>query len=207
MEGSFPGNINEHVIAKQRIIDAVIELPPEKRVAKLIELGVLTDLGGYSSGHFFAGDDPSRFFVFANFKGVPVPMYKSMSHTSNKRGDLNFFVFWGIWESRNSWIMKGDRKEVNEFYGVKELEDISSILTSTFDFDTFIQVQPESGDVNGYIPEGNRITSYQKLNELLGRRFDIDFSKLNAARGDGRINDDTIAQKILNEARGKSQDK
>src|SRR6266404_7576034 len=155
MVEAFPGKetiLDKQIVVRQKIIDAVIELSPEKRVAKLIELGILTDLDDYIWGTVF-----DRFFVFANIEGVPVPIYKSQSHTSDKRSDLDFFVFFGV---RGEWVIKGNRREINNFYGIQALEEISRILTKVFDFDT-----------SEYIPEGKKVADNIELNNLLQKRF------------------------------------
>lgn len=168
---AFGGGAGKPILDKQRIIDAVKEEPPEKRVAKLVELGVLTDLEGYTWGTASA-----RFFVFTNVKGIPVPMYKSLAYTDNKRSDLNFFIFYGC--APNGWFIKGNLKGGNEFYGIRDLENVSGILTSVFDFDTSRRIGSEDEVVEGYVPQGKEIPNYETLNEVLGKRFGIDYSKI-----------------------------
>ena len=155
-------NIGQRQESERELIRSVLEVPKKERVAKLLELGVLTNLEGYTWGNIFG----NRFFVFANFQGIPVPMYKTLKHTGEKRTDLNFFAFFGITPDFE-WVIKGDSKQNNEFYGIKGLESISRILTSVFNFDT-----------SGYVPDGKEVLSSKELNELLERKFEIDFSEL-----------------------------
>lgn len=198
MDKSNIDNIARGPVDKKKVIESVLEQPLEKRVAKLVELGVLKDLEGYTWGNIFdrkntesgKSFDSSRFFVVANVNGVPIPMYKSFKHTADKREDLNFFAFFGVMLS-DHWVIKG--KGTNEFYGVKRLEEISYILTQAFDF--YTSRWKKSGDIvsDGYVPEGREVVDYIKLNELLGRRFSIDFLKLD-------VNDDEVLRnRIINE--------
>ena len=195
---TFAGGVGKPILDKQKIIDIVKEEPPEKRVAKLVELGVLINMEGFTWGSLFPEDNGGRFFVFANVKGIPIPMYKSLFHTDNKREDVNFFIFFGILASKK-WIIKGPRRNSNEFYGVKELEDVSTILTSVFDFDTSRKIEPEGEVIDGYIPEGSEIQNFEKLNELLGKKFDIDFSKLDVGDYNLALYYGMAAKKFFNE--------
>lgn len=163
------------VVIGWNIIDAVKKEPPQKRVGKLVELGVLTDIEGYTWGTMLG----SRFFVLANVKGVPIPMYKSLHHTGDKRQDLDFFCFLGI--GNGNWAIKGFSDEVEKFYGIEELENASEILTSVFDFDTSRKNGTGEEATNGYIPQGKEIQDDKKLNALLSARFNIDPSRLSGA--------------------------
>jgi hypothetical protein len=173
-------------------IESIKKLAPEKRVSKLIELGVLCDLGGYHWG-CIGGD---RFYVFANINGIPIPMYKTSARTDGKRKDLDFFVFWGVQKNKKEapWLIKGNIKEkTNNFYNIKKLEEISKILTESFDFDTdrIKKIENENfkqgkdapwdkvKDVDNFVPEGKEIENDEKLNELLSSHLKIDFNKIN----------------------------
>ncbi len=201
------GGRDKPIIDKQQILDIVREEPPEKRIAKLIELGVLTNLEGYTWGNIFdvSGAD-SRFFVFANIKGVPVPLYKSSRHFGGKREDLNFFAFFGC--APNGWMIKGDRKAIDNFYGVEELGYTSAILTSVFAFDTSRRIETESGRADGYVPDGREIHDYKALNDLLAKRFDVDYSQISLESEPLMwVDGGKIAKKILGVIRNKSPDK
>lgn len=147
------------------IIEAVVRKAPEKRVAKLVEMGVLKSLEGYTWGTVPLRDG-TRFFVFANARGVPVPMYKTEHHSGGKRPDVNFFPFFGYF-TKEGWFIKGDIGEINSFYEIPELETISKILTKTFKFNT---------SRDKYAPEGKEVVNGHGLNELLKKRFDIDLN-------------------------------
>jgi|JI10StandDraft_1071094.scaffolds.fasta_scaffold140515_2 hypothetical protein len=175
---------------KNKDIESITQLEPEKRLSKLIELGILRDLEGYEWG-CLGGD---RFYVFADVNGVPIPMYKSSTHTGEKRSDLDFFPFFGTQANNQDWLIKGDtHKDTDTFYGRKELEDVSKILTEVFNFNTDRLARVPNKDfkpgidspwekvkdVDNFVSEGREIESSQKLNQLLSERFDIDFNKVN----------------------------
>lgn len=176
---------------ENKLIESLKELSPEKRLSKLIELGVLRDLEGYEWG-CLGGD---RFYVFADIKGVPVPMYKSSTHTGGKRSDVDFFPFFGTQASNQDWLIKGDtHKDTDTFYGIKELEDVSKTLTGAFNFNTDrIKKVPNENfkqgvdspwdkvkEVDNFVSEGKEIETSKKLNQLLSERFEIDFDKVSA---------------------------
>jgi hypothetical protein len=136
-----------------------------ERVMKLIELGILTHLEGYTWGRLIEG----RFFVFANVKGVPIPMYRTKSYTGNKSKDFSFFPFFGVRlgkDGRLDWLVKGSTDNSNSFYGIPELRTASEILTQVFDLDT-----------TTYTPDGKEADS-RKLNDLLQRRFKMNVFNL-----------------------------
>ena len=60
--------------------------------------------------------------MFANIKGVPVPMYKTSARTGGKSKDFNFFPFFGMDET--GWVIKGNKEQLDTFYDIKELLDI-----------------------------------------------------------------------------------
>lgn len=175
---------------ENNFIESIKQLVPEKRLLKLIELGVLSNLEGYQWG-CLGGD---RFYVFASVKGIPVPMYKSSTHTGGKRSDLDFFPFFGTQAKNQDWLIKGDtHKDTDTFYGVKELEDISKILTEVFDFNTDRIKKVENKnfkqgvdnpwdkakDADNFVPEGKEVKSSKELNQLIEKRFGVDFDKIN----------------------------
>jgi hypothetical protein len=175
---------------ENNLVESVKQLAREKRLLKLIELGVLGDLEGYQWG-CLGGD---RFYVFASVNGVPVPMYKSSTHTGGKRSDLDFFVFFGTQAKNQDWLIKGDtHKDTDTFYGVKELEDISKILTEVFNFNTDRIKKVENKnfkqgvdspwdkekDVDNFVSEGKEVKSSKQLNQLIEKRFGVDFNKIN----------------------------
>lgn len=195
-------------------IESVKQLSPEKRLLKLIELGVLCDLEGYEWG-CLGGD---RFYVFANMNGVPVPMYRSSAHTDDKRSDLEFFPFFGTQARNQDWLIKGDtHKDTDTFYGFKELEDISKTLTEVFDFNTDrIKKVPNENfkqwidgpwdkvkDADNFIPEGKEIPDSDKLNQLIGKRFNVDFTKVNKMPAYSLGVVDYISGAIFKEIKGK----
>lgn len=186
------GNIVNKFNNKQEnnLIESIKQLAPEKRLLKLIELGILSDLEGYQWG-CLGGD---RFYVFASVNGIPVPMYKSSTHTGGKRSDLDFFPFFGTQAKNQDWLIKGDtHKDTDTFYGVKELEDISKILTEVFDFNTDRVKKVENKnfkqgvdspwdkekDVDNFVSEGKEVESSKRLNQLIEKRFSVDFDKIN----------------------------
>lgn len=207
--------INKFDKKENSISEVVKQTSPEKRVSKLIELGVLSDLEGYTWGS--SGGD--RFYVFANIQGVPVPMYQTSARTDGKREDVNFFPFFGIQNNGQTWIIKGDiQTEVNTFHNIKQLEDTSKILTEAFNFDTdrkqkIQEKQTENiptsspasalsklesyKEVDGYVPEGNEIKGHEKLNELLSKRFGIDFNEINKKPRTSREAVELASGKIL----------
>lgn len=177
-------------IQENNLAESIRQISPEKRLLKLIELGVLSDLEGYQWG-CLGGD---RFYVFANINGIPVPIYKSSTHAGGKRSDLDFFPFFGTQAKNQDWLIKGDtHKDTDTFYGIKELEDVSKTLTEVFNFNTDrIKKVPNADyrqgvdnpfekmkDVDNFVSEGKEIDSSQKLNKLLSERFGIDFDKVN----------------------------
>lgn len=175
---------------EDNLVESIKQLAPEKRLLKLIELGILTDLEGYQWG-CLGGD---RFYVFANINGIPVPMYKSSTHTDGKRSDLDFFTFFGTQAKNQDWLIKGDtHKDTDTFYGIKELEEVSKILTEVFNFNTdrikkvknknFQQgvdsPWDKQKDVDNFVSEGKEIESSKQLNQLIEKRFGVDFDKIN----------------------------
>lgn len=175
---------------EQNFVDSINRFAPKERVSKLIEAGVLCDLGGYEWG-CLGGD---RFYVFANINGVPVPMYKTSARTDNKREDIDFFPFFGTQTSNQDWLIKGDTAEdTNNFYGIKSLEEVAKTLTEVFNFNTDrirkdanINFKPGVDspwekfiDVDNFVPDGKEVESSKKLNELIGARFNVDFDKIN----------------------------
>jgi hypothetical protein len=191
-------------------IESIVHLEPEKRLSRLIELGILRDLDGYEWG-CLGGD---RFYVFADIKGVPVPFYKSSAHTDGKRADLDFFPFFGTQASNQDWLIKGDtHKDTDTFYKMKELEDVSKTLTHVFNFNTdrLIKVPNEDfrpgidspwgkvKDVDNFVSEGKEIESSEKLNKLLSERFNIDFDKVNKMDSYSLEAVDYVSEKIFQE--------
>lgn len=170
-------------------IDEVKNFPPEMRLKKLIELGILTNINGYEWG-CLGGD---RFFVFANIKGVPVPIYKTSARTEGKRKDVDFYPFFGAQTTYQNWLIKGHVSESNSFYGIQELEEISKILTGIFDFDTDRSKKVSNPDfkqgvsspwektIDGesFVPQGKEIRDAEQLNLILGKEFDVDFDLVN----------------------------
>lgn len=115
-------------------------------------------------------------------------------HTGGKRSDVDFFPFFGTQAKNQDWLIKGDtHKDTDNFYGIKKLEDISKILTGVFDFNTdkikkVENVNFKQGvdypwdkvvDTNNFIPEGKEVESSEQLNQLISKRFNIDFNKVN----------------------------
>jgi hypothetical protein len=171
---------------------SVNELAPEDRVLKLTEMGILSDLDGYNWG-CLGGD---RFFVFANIKGVPIPMYRTSTRTEGKREGYNFFPFFGTREDKQGWLIKGNvTEDTNKFYGIKELEEVSRILTDAFNVDTDRLKRVENKnfnsktdhpvekykDVDNFVSKGKEIKSANELNKLMESRFGIDYEDMKSA--------------------------
>jgi|GEM_PF-7038052 len=172
------------------VLNQIDSVPKKERVQFLKEKGVITDLEGFDWG-CLGGD---RFYVFANIQGSPVPMYRTSARTEGKREDRNFFPFFGVQESNQNWLLKSDVETgSNNFYGSQELDDLSRILTKAFDFNTDRlqkvvndNYDPEKDkpfekmiDVDNFVPEGVEIVSANDLNQLLAKKFDIDFNEVN----------------------------
>lgn len=197
---------------ENKLIESIKELAPEERLSKLIELGILRNLEGYEWG-CLGGD---RFYVFANINGVPVPMYRSSTHTGGKRSDVDFFPFFGTQASNQDWLIKGDtHKDTDTFYRMKELEEVSKTLTDVFNFNTdrVKKITNEDfrpgidsrwdkvKDVDNFVPEGKEIESSKQLNQLLSKRFDIDFDKVNSMRANSNEVVSYVSGKIFQETK------
>lgn len=176
------------------LVESIKKVAPQDRVKKLLEAGIITNLEGYEWGS--SGGD--RFFVFGNINGVPLPMYMTSARTDGKREDANFFPFFGIQTPKvgQRWLIKAPTGTSNVFYNSKDIEKVSKILTETFDFDTSRLKNVENNfseklkpidsimnkigeQVDEYVPKGREITTDENLNNLLSRRFSIDYNEIN----------------------------
>jgi hypothetical protein len=202
---------------KQNLIEQIKSTDPKERVAKLLEAGILAGIDNYTWG-CLGGD---RFFVFANIDGKPIPFYKTSARTGGKRGDTNFFPFFGVHTAGQPWLIKGDtEKDTNTFYGNAKMEETSKLLTEVFDFDTDRKIKVEKPsatsqssssqlsamdkldsyeEVDGYLPDGNEITGNEKLNQLLANRYNIDFEYINKMPSQSLQVTELVKRKILGE--------
>lgn len=187
-----------HLNQTELLAQEVKILPPNERIGKLVELGVLTDLEGYTWGKMSSG----RLFVFANIKGVPVPLYRTLNHTSDKRSDVEFFPFFGYRKNNaggEGWIVKGGLDDINSFHGIPDLERAAKILTASFNFET----------KSDYIPLGEGIKDEHQLNELIIKRYGAgildhaNHTKPNILLDDAVYED--VRSRIFNEIRAKEQ--
>ncbi len=176
---------------QEKQLEMIKNLPQVERVEALKKIGIITDLAGGDWG-CLGGD---RFYVFANINNVPVPMYKTSARTEGKREDRDFFPFFGAQTSHSDWLLKGDvRSGSNDFYGYKEIEEASRVLTEVFDFNTDRKKHVSNPEydpsvdhgwerviaVDNFIPDGKEIKSPEELNHLLEEKFGVDFNFVNS---------------------------
>lgn len=172
-------------------LEQIKTLPDMEKVRALQRIGILTNLENKDWG-CLGGD---RFYVFANINNVPVPMYRTSARTDGKREDRNFYPFFGVQTSHQTWLLKGGVENgSNSFYDHYQLDEASRVLTEIFDFNTD-RVQlgvnedynsetdapfEKMKNIDNYVPDGVEIENIETLNKLPEDRFNVDFDIVNS---------------------------
>lgn len=149
------------------IIDEINTVPPDQRLAKAVELGILANPEGRIWS--FSGLRP---IVLVKVGGQMIPFYRSSKGTGGVKTAGIWYPFFGFGDEE--WLIKGGGDNFETSYNNSALQKVQAILNSALNWDHNLDLQGCDAD-NYPLHDSASFCPPDELNQLLYGQRDLPY--------------------------------